>query len=175
MDTINVTIKHTVHENIVDITEDTSVKKFFIYLTSSISAMVSHKAMDNLTTPTFINTGSTLIKITTIPTTPTPDFNNPKLERTVSHTSDTALPTMGIPLDTTNFNALEVTLSPALDTELCIVTIPENINIDILIIQVTHFLILLTIPSKDISGHIPLMHEIAKLMLINGRIILSAN
>ena len=51
----------------------------------------------------------------------------------------------------------------------------KNINIDILIIQVTHFLILLTIPSKDISGHIPLMHEIAKLMLINGRIILSAN
>jgi hypothetical protein len=119
--------------------------------------------------------GKTFTNITAIPTKPTLDFNNPKLDRTVSQASEIALPTIGTPLDTTNFKALAVTLSLELHTLLCIVTIPENMNIDTLMLQTINRFTNLTIPPKYTSGHMLPIQEIAKLILVSGNITLSAN
>ena len=110
-----------------------------------------------------------------MPISPTPDFNSIKLDLIVPQISETALPTIGTPLDTTNFKALAETLSLALDIAVCIDITPEKINMATLMLQCTHCLIDFIASLSETSGQILFTHDIAKDILINGSTTLLAN
>lgn len=175
MDIIKVIAKHIAHEKTIESIAEMSESNFFIHDIPKISESVSPSEIVTLTNPIFTIGGSTLIIKITMPINPTPDFIKSILARMVSQTSETAFPTIGTPLDTINFIAFDDTLSDKLVIELCKESVPENRNIEIVIIQLTYFFISLTISPNDISLHRLFTQHNPKQMLINGSISLSAN